>query len=252
MKENTPDPFGDPDSYYGLYKSPPASENYSYPESAYGVLAWWDYGYWITRIAHRIPNANPSQDPRHITRVASFFTSQEETSVNETIQELGTAYVIVDYETALSKFWAIVTWAGKEESEFYDIYYEPQENQLAPRVVFYPEYYRTLSTRLYNFDGKAVTPVSSIVISFRQNLSQGGIIYKEITDVKQFGSYEEAGAYVSSQNSANYRIVSDNPFISPVPLEALEHYRLIYSSESQVEQPGVGAVPEVKIFEYVE
>ena len=29
--------------------------------AAYGVLAWWDYGYWITRVAHRIPTPTRSR-----------------------------------------------------------------------------------------------------------------------------------------------------------------------------------------------
>ncbi|GAG56502.1 unnamed protein product, partial [marine sediment metagenome] len=55
LKENTPDPFDNPDFYYELHQSPSSGEPYNYPESAYGVMAWWDYGYWITRIAHRLP-----------------------------------------------------------------------------------------------------------------------------------------------------------------------------------------------------
>jgi len=83
-------------------------------------------------------------------------------------------------------------------------------------------------------------------------VSREGKPYKEITRVEQFDSYQEAEAYLLSQESANLprRIVSTNPFISPVPLEALKHYKLIHSSDGGVAQPGVGMVPEVKIFEY--
>ena len=77
MKDNTPDPFGDPDAYYRLYEPPPAGENFTYPKSAYGVMSWWDYGYWITRIAHRLPSTNPSQAPAPITKVAKLFLSQQ-------------------------------------------------------------------------------------------------------------------------------------------------------------------------------
>lgn len=59
LKNNTPEPLGNPDSYYQLHTPPPPGESYKYPETAYGVAAWWDTGYWITRIAQRIPNANP-------------------------------------------------------------------------------------------------------------------------------------------------------------------------------------------------
>ncbi len=252
LKQNTPDPFDNPDFYYELTEPPPPGESYNYPESAYGVMAWWDYGYWITRIAHRLPNANPSQDPRAVTSVASFFTAPNENSANEIMQEMDSLYVIIDYQTATSKFWAIVTWVGKEKTEFFDVYQLPQEGKLRPVTLFYPEYYRSLSTRLYNFDGKAVTPESSTVISYQEKVSREGKLYREITSVEQFASYEAAEAYLLSHESANYKIVGNNPFISPVPLEALQHYRLIHGSDSSVMLPDVGMVPEVKIFEYIE
>ncbi len=274
LKENTPEPFGDPDFYYHLetnnkYRSlywmqkyehyvpsdPDSYEGnyqiYPYPESAYGVMAWWDYGYWITRIAHRIPNANPSQDRGPIISVASFFTSQDENSANEITQELGTSYIIIDFETTYSKFYAIALWAGREQTEYSDVYYVLQENQLRQVQLYYPEYYRSLSARLYNFDGKAVTPESIVVISYEEKLSQEGEPIKVITSAEQFESYEEAEAYLLSQESANYKIVGTNPFISPVPLEALEHYKLIHSSESSVAISDVLTVPAVKIFEYI-
>ena len=256
LKENTPEPFGNPDSYYGLYQPPPASENYTYPESAYGVMAWWDYGYWITRIAHRIPNANPSQDPSHVTEVARFFTSQDEDSVNEIMQKFGTAYIIVDFEAATSKFWAIATWAGKEQTEFFDVYYELQQDEQGQQF-FYPRpyinsgFYRSLSTRLYIFDGKTVTPEKTTVISYQEVVSGEGILFKAIADKQEFTSYEQAEAYISSQESGDYEIVGDDPFVSPVPLEELKHYKLIYSSDEQVEQPDGGSIPAVKIFEYI-
>ena len=69
---------------------------------------------------------------------------------------------------------------------------------------------------------------------------------------EEFASYEEAKAYISTQESANYQIVSDNPFVSPVPLAALEDYKLIHSSDDAVQLPGTGiTVPQVKIFEYI-
>ena len=216
-------------------------------------MAWWDYGYWITRIAHRIPNANPSQATQPVTSVASFFTAQDEKSANEVRQELGSAYIIIDHETAIGKFWAIVLWAGKEQNEFVGIYYLPQENEPpVPVQVFYPEYYRSLSSRLYNFDGKAVTPESTVVISHEEMVSQEGTLLKVIDSAEQFTSYEEAETYLSSRESGDYKIVGANQFISPVPLEALEHYQLIHSSDEAVRYSETGVVPAVKIFEYID
>jgi dolichyl-diphosphooligosaccharide--protein glycosyltransferase len=259
MKGNTSDPFDNPDFYYALPEQPPPGEKYKYPESAYGVLAWWDYGYWITRIAQRIPNANPSQDPAALTTVASFFISQNETSANEIAQKLHSAYIIIDDQTAYidpttgsGKFWAVATWAGRQPSEYFDFYLIPQENNTwVLRPFFYPEYYRSLVVRLYNFDGQAVTPESVWVISYEERTDNAGNVYKVITGAENKGTYEEAQAYVSSQTSGNYRIISMNPMLSPTPLEAVEHYKLVHSSDN-LTLPDGRSVPQVKIFEYLD
>jgi len=58
LKDNSPEPFNDPDFYYELY---PPRDEFEYPETAYGVMSWWDYGYFMMQISHRIPNSNPGQ-----------------------------------------------------------------------------------------------------------------------------------------------------------------------------------------------
>ncbi|MFH0769064.1 MAG: STT3 domain-containing protein [Chloroflexota bacterium] len=277
LRENSPEPFGNPDYYYKLetsrkYKSlsalqsipnPTSDPNfykqqegsYPYPNTAYGVLAWWDYGYWITRMAHRIPNANPGQDPRAQTSVAAFLTAKDEESANKIRQELGSSYVIIDFETSLGKFWAVAMYAGKAQTEYFDTYYVPQEDQLVQVQLFYPEYYRSISTRLYYFDGKAVTPENPVVICYEEKQSKEGIRYNEIiTDnrTQQFDTYEKAEAYLQSQTEGNYRIVGIDPSKSPVPLEALEHYTVVHNSDELVQLSENATVPAVKIFKYTE
>ncbi|MFC1989483.1 oligosaccharyl transferase, archaeosortase A system-associated [Chloroflexota bacterium] len=252
MKENTPEPFGSPDAYYQLYQPAPPGESYKHPESAYGVMAWWDYGYWIARIAHRIPNANPSQDPQPLTNVAKCFTAQDEDSANEIVKEFGASYIIMDHETATGKFWAVTIWSGKGQSEFFGIYYLPQENKLVPLQLFHPNYYRSFAIRLYNFDGQAVTPENAFVISYKEEEGNDGVLRKIVTNAQQFTSYEDAESYLSSQGEGNYKIIGVNPLSSPVPLEELEHYKLIYSSNSTVTISNTGPVPAVKVFEYID
>jgi oligosaccharyl transferase (archaeosortase A-associated) len=253
MRENTPEPFGDPDFYYELYEPPPSGEGYSYPESAYGVVAWWDYGYWITRLGHRIPVVNPGGGAA--STVGLIFTAQDEAAANKLIDDwrAGSRYVIVNYDMAMPtlKFYALPIVSILKTEQFYDVYYLPYEGMLKPAILFHPEYYRSLIIRLYNFDGQQVIPQSTAVISYQERVSQEGITYKEVTDLQQFPSYEEAEAYIASQESGSYKIVGNTPFISPVPLEALEHYKLVYSSPSSITQPVIGSIPEVKIFEYV-
>jgi dolichyl-diphosphooligosaccharide--protein glycosyltransferase len=251
LRRNTPVPFDDPNSYYELPQPLPRGESYPYPEHAYGVLSWWDYGYWITRIGQRIPNANPSQDPEAVGNVAAFFTSQDQESANEKARELGSAYVIIDHETATSKFPAIMLWAGKDQADFFDVYWEPQGNTLNRKIYLHPEYYYSMSTRLYNFDGKEVIPESTKVISYESRTDQAGNILKVITDEQDFDSYQAAEEFISSQESGNQVIVGEDFFVSPVPLETLGHYNLIHGSEAIAPLPNQ-AVPAVKVFQFVE
>jgi asparagine N-glycosylation enzyme membrane subunit Stt3 len=251
LRNNTPDPFGNPDYYYEPYKKPPPDESYKYPETAYGVTAWWDYGYWITRIGRRIPTSNPGTGAMG---EQYFFTAQDEASADEVLDKLGSKYVIIDNSitTAIGgKFHALATLSGNSPDDYLGIYYQPGDNKLQPVLLFYPEYYRSLVIRLYNFNGGQVSPKSTTVIVYQEKKTADGQPYKQITDAKKFNSYEEAQTYITSQTSGNYRIVSADPYESPVPLSALEHYKLIYSSKGTVTNTMTGKVsPEEKIFEY--
>lgn len=265
MRENTQEPFGDPEFYYQRYEAPPPETSYPYPDSAYGVIAWTDYGYWITRIARRPANLTPGPGGFY---VATFLLSQDEESTREVewvtkwentmipekdiIEKLGSNYIIIDDLTASSKFWALAQWAKQDLTTFQDVYLVPQpDGNFNPARLFHPEYYQSMLIRLYHFDGQAVTPQRTLVIAFEERPTDKGQLVKLITDVQVFATYQEATAYMSAQESGNYRIVSDNPFVSPVPLSKIENFRLVHSSDDQV--PNVGTeLPSVKIFEYVE
>jgi len=242
LKDSTPEPFADPDSYYQLYETP-----FHYPESAYSIMSWWDYGHWITRIAHRIPISNPFQ--QGASQAARFFTAQSEDSANQIIDKLGSKHVIIDYAMPTTKFYAMPTWAGESPGDFHETYYIPQEGgELKPVSFFYPSYYCSTVVRLYNFDGKAVVPSenSTIVISWQGKISNEGVQYREVINSWSFPGYEEAKAYILSQESGKYVIGNSDPFVTPVPLEKMEHYQLVYSSAQKWQ-----GKPAVKIFEYI-
>jgi len=235
--DNSPEPFDDPDFYYELY-SP--KDEFEYPETAYGVMSWWDYGYFIMQISHRIPNANPGGGYREL--VGRFFTARHESSANKIADRLDSKYVMIDYAMPITKFYAMVEYAGRNLSEFYEVYYLPQQDGGQLVALYYPAYYRSTVARLYNFDGKAVVPTESIVISYEGEVTSGEEKYKIITGVESFPTYEDARAYVASQTSGKYRIGSASPFSSPIALEELNSYELVYQSET--ERP-------VKIFKYL-
>jgi asparagine N-glycosylation enzyme membrane subunit Stt3 len=100
-------------------------------------IHWWDYGYWITRIARRWPNTNPGQSPLPIIDTANFFLSQYEGSALGLVQKLDTAYIIIDYTMTTTKLWLLPS-GRRDQSQFYDIYYMPKENKLEPVFPFLP------------------------------------------------------------------------------------------------------------------
>jgi oligosaccharyl transferase (archaeosortase A-associated) len=240
-EENTPEPFGDSEFYYERYTN---QTQFEYPQTTYGITAWWDYGYWITRIAHRIPSQNPGGT---IPQVARLFVAQDEVSASAIMDSIGSKYFVADYGIATGKFYAAVNLSGGKVEDFYDIFYLRQQDAWV--TLYFPEYYRSLCVRLYNFGGEAVTPETCIVISWELKRSQQNTSYKEITGSQEFATYEEASAYMAKQTSGHYQIVSSNPFASPIPLEKLEHFRPAYDSESTVTTT-VGSVPEVRVFKY--
>jgi oligosaccharyl transferase (archaeosortase A-associated) len=247
LKDNSPEPFGDPNLYYDIY---PLFPDFKYPETAYGVMSWWDYGYFIMQIAHRIPNANPAQ--AGAVNAGRFFTAQNESAANKVADDLGIKYVVIDSLMATpAKFYAMAQWAGKSQDEFFEVYYVPTSSSGGQwTYLFYPAYYNSTVVRLYNFDGQAVNATQPIVISYDEMTTSAGEKYKEVTDAQSFSTYEDAQAYVASQTSGNYRIVGVDPLSSPVPLEELKSYKLVHSSEATA-TVGNQAVPSVKIFEYL-
>jgi oligosaccharyl transferase (archaeosortase A-associated) len=247
LRENSPEPFGDADYYYQLYQEPPAGQNFEYPPSAYGVIALWDYGHWITSIARRIPVSNPFQ--QGATEEARFFVSQDEAAANETAANMGVRYVLVDKATVANKFHTLPAWTGEALSKYKEVFYQNIDGQMTPSTLYYPEYFRSLAVRLYTFAGKAITPKSALVISYDEKTDNKGQQHKEVTSLRTFSTYEMAVTYVAEQKSGNYRIGSFNASASPVALEALQHYNQVYSSPVTPGQ--LGATPDVRIFEYV-
>ena len=262
MRENTPDPFQDPAFYYGIYQVPAAGEDYDYPESAYGVMSWWDYGHWITYIAHRIPNTNPHQSGA--VAAAQFLTAADEPSANAILDSLGSKYVVIDSTMPMyiesegrliGKFYAIITWTGEDMAQFFELHYIPQpDGSYKPMLLYYPRYYQSMAVRLYYFGGDVVVPASSTwVVSYQEAVDDDGNIVKVSefeNDGQPFATYQEAEQYIDDEGSSNLLIVGKNPYISPVPLERLEHYEHLYSSDTTVIRAGDREISYIEIFEY--
>jgi dolichyl-diphosphooligosaccharide--protein glycosyltransferase len=229
LRANTPEPL--PNATY----TEVVSANYTYPDSAYGVLSWWDYGYFITYIAHRIPNANPGG--MGYKDAGMFFTSGNESEANGILNKLGSRYIIIDQAMASGKFYAMAIWANRAPGDYMDVYYYKDEAGLyQPVMLYYPAYYETICSRLYNFNGQATTPTKVLAVSWQPNQASTSAT-RLITDVKSFDTYDTAKQFVAS--NPKYIIASDNPSSTPVPLKSLGNYSLVHSAST------------IKVFEYI-
>ncbi len=103
LKANSPDP--------GVNYDKIVSYDYEFPESSYGVLCWWDYGYFVTQIAQRPAISSPS-----VYGVsAPFFVGESPISVKSRvddpiniIREYKVGYIVVNKELIKELFPSLV------------------------------------------------------------------------------------------------------------------------------------------------
>jgi len=150
MRYNTPDPGVD---YHEHYEIPPQGETYPYPDTAYGIMSWWDYGHWITYFAHRIPNANPFQSgvgggENQTPGASTYFTSQSEAEANSIADVLGSRYMISNGRMAYTIFGAMAAWDGDNDGYYAQINTD-QGLQNVPSM----KYLNSMEMRLHLRDG---------------------------------------------------------------------------------------------------
>ena len=198
--------------YYGVYDK----DTFTYPPESYGVMSWWDYGHYITFVSKRIPNSNPFQHGvAGPNGAAAYFLQDNEAGANTILDNLGTHYIITDIEMDTGKFWAMATWYNPEVggAPYMSAFNDQSGNQ---GYLYTDEYFNTMISRLHNFDGSMAVPDENYLV-------------------------------VNNGKSYSYLV------LSPVkPVAALQHYRLVHESETNVfGNKAVGNLKYVKIFEYV-
>ena len=254
MSNNTPDTGV---SYTQMYDV----KTFKYPDTAYGVMSWWDYGHMITYIAKRIPNANPFQ--QGITEEAgsaNFFISTNESEANAVLDVAKTRYIITDVEMATGKFYAMATWHNSTEaaSPFQQyMIVENGMNSYTNALLNTNEYYLTMISRLHNFDGSYTMPTDVYYVEYADpDVVQ---MSAPLITTAQVMNYTDARTAVNKFNSrapnGRHAIAANPVTVFPVePVPALQHYRLVHESPtnafSSTQVTGVD-VKYVKTFEYV-
>ncbi|ADI74124.1 Oligosaccharyl transferase STT3 subunit [Methanohalobium evestigatum Z-7303] len=196
LEYNTPDPGLD---YYESYEIP-EDGSYDYPDEAYGVMSWWDYGHWIEVIGHRIPNANPFQqgiggrrgsiNDEAMPGASTFFTAPSEEKATEVLEEIhpdpdkaGARYVVSDAQMATGKFYAMAAWTLDTK----DYYVQVQTQQGQQRVPG-ERYYNSMEARLHIFDGDGLEQYRMVHETRPGNSPERG--YKQVYNVLHGGNLE--------------------------------------------------------------
>jgi dolichyl-phosphooligosaccharide-protein glycotransferase len=166
LSSNTPDPGMD---YNAIYDTPNKDGGvFNYPDTAYGVMSWWDYGHYIEVIGHRMPNANPFQagvggrrgsiNETNAPGAASYFTAQSEEEANKVLKgidprpdKMGARYIMSDARMATEIFMAMPEWT-LDTSGYFQPYWNGNGYQYLPST----RYFNSMEARLHIFDGNGL------------------------------------------------------------------------------------------------
>jgi dolichyl-diphosphooligosaccharide--protein glycosyltransferase len=243
-----------------------SSQNFTYPEQAYGVMSWWDYGHLITLIAERMPNANPFQEGvAGPTGAAAYFMATNESDADKILDTLKTRFVVTDIEMDISKFWAMSTWYNSTAGV---TPYQPTllsststtSTSYQAVSINNQQYYMTMIARLHTFDGSMTDPTTAYYIEYK-DAAAAKTSYPVITRAESQNATEakkNADAYNLRAAAGMHAMVGNpNNFLPAEQVTALQHYRLVHESPSNGAQSlmgtqtGIPDIKYVKVFEYV-
>lgn len=258
LRHQTPEPFGDPAAYDRYFPRLAPGERFPYPPSAYGILAWWDFGHWITTYGRRIPIANGMQT--NAAEAARFFTATDPAQAAAILRQTGARYVIADsslplggpqlFHPASGNFYAMTTWAQLNPNLYWEEFLTGDSTHPdAVFPIFYPAYYQSMLARLYLFDGQPQTPASSTWVIQYSEETVAGRPRKRLLSSHRFETFEAAERYLREHPAPNLIIAGLNPLQSCVPLPKLDPYRLVYTSQPPPLPPGE-PLRAVKVFTF--
>jgi dolichyl-diphosphooligosaccharide--protein glycosyltransferase len=203
---------------------------------AYGVLSWWDYGYWILTLGRRVPFSNPTQTGA--AEAGKLLLLTEPAEAWRRLDARGLRYVVTD--PAMTARWkgaglsfgvmpAMATWAGVDESTFWE--WIELEAGGARSAIFHPSYYRTLAVRLARFGVGAVPATGPVwVVELAANAAGEPRSPRRVLSRRAFASFEEAKAQLAA-GMVRGTIVGDDPERSPIPLAPVPGIELRHESD---------------------
>lgn len=253
LREHTPAPFassagrGD-DYYYARYPH----DHVPLPD--YSVMSWWDHGYWIAQMAHRVPVANPTQERASIA--GRFYSATDEAQAIDLLRSQRSGYVLSDWElpfrrladgTIMGRFQNVVDWAGGEHAQYYEIVYRRDEGQWVPVWIFHEPYYRSMAFRLSVLGGAAATPAhTTSLLTLADRVDSRGIRFRELLSERTYTSYEAAREAASATSTPTV-LAGLDPWRTAFPLDAMRSLAEVHASRSAEQKRG--EAPWVRVFQ---
>ena len=257
--------------YYGTYEN---TDDFEYEEGEYGVIAWWDYGHYITTRGERIPVANPHQQNTGIA--ADFLLHDDEDGALEALDEdagegEGVRYAMIDYQLGVagtSKYNAPAAFESRHDIEQQQVEFgrgvEITTNPDIGILLFNERggltttlhtqrAYESMRVQLYQYHGSAIDPSTTVLRFGDSNLEEGWAFEPETEElIEEYETAEEASE--AAENDPN---AMQGGFDGPAErVEALEHFRMVHASERTLPELGGQAPSAVqswtKTFERVE
>ena len=213
LRTQTPEPFGDPAAYYASNIDPKSAR--------YGVLSWWDYGYWITAIGRRVPLTNPTQ--KNASIAATYFLSQSEPEAIKVMDQWRQRYVMLDDRLADPIFPVLFNFhpSARRADYLVEGYERQPDGKLELRRFYREAYYQTMVARLGRGGAAAQgTGPSSVVL-----LSAPGAEYKQIA---HFTNIQDAQRIQQRCAREGCVLVGDKPDQPIFPIEPLAQLKQVF------------------------
>jgi len=257
LRTSTPEPFGTANFYFADYGDTASRErDFVFPPSAYSIMAWWDYGYWITTAGRRIPVANPTQ--KGAEAAAAFFLAQSEDEGAAILTHWKSRYVVVDSRL-------VITGRGHQRRGIYqalfafdrdahlDDYFvaavdKDDHGKLARSIFFRPAYYRSMAVRLFLSGGLPLRETAQPAVVFLEKKPASHGSYPEVASIQHYADLSEAEAVAAQCAPSTCILASDDPMRPMEAYEGMKRIKRVFSST--VTRYGYGDGPRgVQIFE---
>jgi dolichyl-diphosphooligosaccharide--protein glycosyltransferase len=259
LRLHSPEPFSDSAVWNGYYPRRKAGQRFPLPNPAYAIAIWWDTGYMVEHLSHRVPIANGFgagiDEKGAETRardMANFYASLFPEAAVNILRKLNARYVIVDstipaFPTMVgrSKLDAIQQTAGYDTENSYRVLWHDENGYRKPMFVYFADYYQAMGIRLFLTDGEAVHGTGPIVFQVQND----GAGHDVVTAARRFDSARAAGDFMA-RSRQNLMIGCVDPVVSCFDVPAVHGLHRVFTSDpSPISLRGTGEVNTVKIFE---